>query len=70
LERTPGRNSSPNRPKTRRSAAIEEGNDLIYVVLFRAGRLPKSKYAERVAAKHPVTLDRRFIRPRPERKEE
>jgi hypothetical protein len=28
-----------------------------------------SKYAERVAAKHPVTLDRRFIHPRPERKE-
>jgi hypothetical protein len=25
---------------------------------------------ERVAAKHPVTLDRRFIHPRPEQKEE
>jgi hypothetical protein len=44
--------------------------DLVYIVLFRAGRLPKSKYAERVAAKHPVTLDKRFIHPRPERKEE
>jgi len=29
-----------------------------------------SKYAERVAAKHPVTLDKRFIHPRPERKGE
>jgi hypothetical protein len=29
-----------------------------------------SKYAERIAAKHPATLDRRFIHPRPERKEE
>jgi hypothetical protein len=29
-----------------------------------------SKYAERVAAKHPVTLDKRFIHPRPEQKEE
>jgi hypothetical protein len=29
-----------------------------------------SKYAERVAAKHPVTLARRFIHPRPEQKEE
>jgi hypothetical protein len=29
-----------------------------------------SKYAERVAAKHPVTLDKRFIHPRPEEKEE
>jgi hypothetical protein len=44
--------------------------DLVYIVLFRAGRLPKSKYAERVAAKHPVTLGKRFIHPRPERKEE
>ena len=44
--------------------------DLVYIVLFRAGRLPKSKYAERVAAKHPVTLDKRFIHPRPERKED
>jgi hypothetical protein len=44
--------------------------DLVYVVLFKAGRLPKSKYAERVAAKHPVTLDKRFIHPRPERKED
>jgi hypothetical protein len=44
--------------------------DLAYIVLWKAGRLPKSKYAERVAAKHPVTLDKRFILPRPERKEE
>jgi hypothetical protein len=44
--------------------------DLVYIVLFKAGRLPKSNYAERVAAKHPVTLDRRFIRSRPEQKEE
>jgi hypothetical protein len=44
--------------------------DLVYIVLFKAGRLPKSKYAERVAAKHPVTLDKRFIHPRPEQKEE
>ena len=29
-----------------------------------------SKYAERVAAKHPATLDRRFIHPRPGEKEE
>jgi hypothetical protein len=29
-----------------------------------------SKYAERVAAKHPVALDKRFIHPRPEQKEE
>jgi hypothetical protein len=28
------------------------------------------KYAERVTAKHPVTLDKHFIHPRPERKEE
>jgi hypothetical protein len=42
----------------------------VYIVLFKAGRLPKSKYAERVAAKHPMTLDKRFIHPRPERKEE
>jgi hypothetical protein len=40
--------------------------DLVYIVLWKAGRLPKSKYAERVAAKHPVTLDKRFIHPRPE----
>jgi hypothetical protein len=26
-----------------------------------------SKYAERVAAKHPVTLDKRFIQPKPEK---
>jgi hypothetical protein len=44
--------------------------DLVYIVLWKAGRLPKSKYAERVAATHPVTLDRRFIHPRPERQEE
>jgi len=44
--------------------------DLVYIVLFRAGRLPKSKYAERVAMKHPVTLDKRFVHPRPEKKEE
>jgi hypothetical protein len=44
--------------------------DLIYIVLWKAGRLPKSKYAERVAAKHPVALDKRFIHPRPEREEE
>jgi hypothetical protein len=44
--------------------------DLVYIVLWKAGRLPKSKYAERVAAKHPVTLDRRFIHPRPEQKED
>ena len=44
--------------------------DLVYIVLFKAGRLPKSKYAERVSAKHPVALDRRFIHPRPEKKEE
>jgi hypothetical protein len=25
-----------------------------------------SKYAERVAAKHPATLDKRFVHPRPE----
>jgi hypothetical protein len=29
-----------------------------------------SKYAEPVAAKHPATLDKRFIHPRPEQKEE
>jgi len=29
-----------------------------------------SKYAERVAAKHPVTLDRRFVHFRPEQKED
>jgi hypothetical protein len=33
-------------------------------------RLPKSKYAERAAAKHAAILDKRFIHPRPERKEE
>jgi hypothetical protein len=44
--------------------------DLVYIVLYKAGRLPKSKYAERVAAKHPVTLDRRFIHPRPEQKKD
>jgi hypothetical protein len=33
-------------------------------------RLPNSKYAEHVAAKHPVTLDCRFVHPRPARKEE
>jgi endonuclease III-like uncharacterized protein len=44
--------------------------DLVYIVLFKAGRLPKSKYAERVAAKHSATLDKRFIHPRPEGKEE
>ena len=43
--------------------------DLVYVVLWKAGRVPKSKYAERVAAKHPATLDKRFIHPRPEQKE-
>jgi hypothetical protein len=51
---------------------IEKGLfcDLVYIVLWKAGRLPKSKYAERVAAKHPVTLDKRFIHPRPEQKED
>jgi hypothetical protein len=44
--------------------------DLVYIVPWKAGRLSKSKYAERVAAKHPVTLDKRFIHPTPERKEE
>ena len=44
--------------------------DLVYIVLWKAGRLPKSKYAERVAMKHPVTLDKRFVHPRPEKKEE
>jgi hypothetical protein len=44
--------------------------DLVYVVLWKAGRLPKSKHAERVAAKHPMTLDKRFIHPRPEQKED
>ncbi len=44
--------------------------DLVYIVLWKAGRLPKSKYAERVAAKHPVTLDKRFVHPRPEQKED
>jgi|GEM_PF-523196 hypothetical protein len=44
--------------------------DLAYIVLWKAGRLPKSKYAERVSAKHPVALDKRFIHPRPEQKEE
>jgi hypothetical protein len=29
-----------------------------------------SKYAEHVAAKHPVTLDKRFIHIRPEQKED
>jgi hypothetical protein len=29
-----------------------------------------SKYAERVAAKYPVTLDKRFMHPRAERKED
>jgi hypothetical protein len=29
-----------------------------------------SKYAERAAMKHPVTLDKRFIHPGPERKED
>jgi hypothetical protein len=37
---------------------------------MEAGCLPKSNYAERVAAKHPVALDRWFIRPRPEREED
>jgi hypothetical protein len=44
--------------------------DPVYIVLWKAGCLPKSKYAERVAAKHPATLDKRFIHPRPERKED
>ena len=44
--------------------------DLVYVVLWKAGRLPNSRYAERVAAKHTVNLDRRFVHPRPERKGE
>jgi hypothetical protein len=44
--------------------------DLVYIVLWKAGCLPKSKYAERVAAKHPVTLDKRFVHPRPERKKD
>jgi hypothetical protein len=44
--------------------------DLVYIVLWKASRLPKSKYAERVTAKHPVTLDKRFIHARPERKED
>ncbi|MGA2363816.1 MAG: hypothetical protein ABSG73_15355 [Candidatus Aminicenantales bacterium] len=44
--------------------------DLVYIVLWKAGRLPKSKYAERVAAKHSVMLDKRFVHARPERKEE
>jgi hypothetical protein len=44
--------------------------DLVYVVLWKASRLPKNKYAERAAAKHPAALDRRFIHPRPERKED
>ncbi len=35
--------------------------------MSEAGRLPKSKYAERVEAKHLVTLDKRFVHPRPER---
>jgi|GEM_PF-3139957 hypothetical protein len=38
--------------------------------MSEAGCLPKSKYAERVAAKHAVNLYRRFIPPRPERKED
>jgi hypothetical protein len=33
-------------------------------------RLPKNKYAERVAAKHPVMFDKRFIHPRAEQKED
>ena len=41
--------------------------DLVYIVLFKAGRLTESIYAGRAAAKHPVTLDKRFIHPRPER---
>jgi|GEM_PF-3327906 len=44
--------------------------DLVYIVLWKAGRRPKSKYAERVPAKHPATFDKRFIHPRPERKED
>ena len=44
--------------------------DLVYIVLWKADRLPKSKYAERVAAKHPVMLDKRFIHPRPEKEED
>jgi hypothetical protein len=45
--------------------------DLVYIVLWKAGRLPKSKYAERVAAKqHPAALDKRFVHPRAERKED
>jgi hypothetical protein len=44
--------------------------DLVYIVLWKAGRLPKSKYAERVAAKHPAALDRRLVRPRREKEED
>jgi hypothetical protein len=44
--------------------------DLVYIVLWKAGRLPKSKYAECVATKHPVTLDKCFIHPRAEQKED
>jgi len=44
--------------------------DLVYIVLWKAARLPKSKYAEHVAAKHPVSLDRRSVYPRPEQKED
>jgi hypothetical protein len=38
--------------------------------LGRVCRPTYPKYAERVAAKHPVTLEKRFIHSRPERKED
>ncbi|MGA2361064.1 MAG: hypothetical protein ABSG73_01245 [Candidatus Aminicenantales bacterium] len=50
--------------------AFRDRSEIVYIVLWKAGRLPKSKQAARVAAKHPVTLDKRFIHARPERKEE
>ena len=52
------------------SCAFRNRSEIVYVVLWKAGRLPKSKYAERVAAKHPVTLDKRFIHFRPEQEED
>ena len=39
--------------------------DLVYIVLWKAGRLAKSRYAERVAAKHPAAIDKRFIHTNP-----
>jgi hypothetical protein len=39
-------------------------------VVMRLGRVCRPPKNERVAAKHPATLDRRFIHPGPEKREE